>query len=118
MWDEIVSLCEQRDLKASLYMDDLTVSGGSVPKELKSQILAIIRKNKFVAHKQKYKFHKPARVTGPMVIEDKIDAPNKHYKKIRLLKKQMKLTSDELEIEKLRASLKGLREYTKQIRSM
>ena len=118
MWDEIVSLCEREGLKASLYMDDLTVSGESVSKDLKGKILAIIRKNKFVSHKQKYSFRAPAKVTGPMVIEDRIDAPNKHYKKIRLLKKEIKLASDVKKKEELKASLKGLREYTRQIRLM
>lgn len=116
MWDEIAVYCEEQNLKFSLYMDDLTISGERVSKEVKNNILAIIRKNNFIAHKQKYNFLTPARVTGPMVIEDKIDAPNKHYKKMRLLKKRIKSSTSTQEKEELQASLKGLREYTRQIR--
>ena len=117
MWDEVYEICKRHDLKMSLYMDDLTVSGNKVTGQVRQKIRRLILKQNFSLHKERHIVNKPTKVTGPIVKKNMIDAPNSHYKKMRLLKKQIKKSKCLLEKERLKQSLRGLREYTMQIRN-
>lgn len=115
MWMEIFYLCKGNNLKMTLYMDDLTISGEVISGKIKAKVLQIIAKNNFKAHKVKSYINRPARVTGPILNKGKIDVPHAFSKKIRLLKNEAKRTSDPQRKQAIKKSLVGLREYKKQV---
>lgn len=76
MFNEIADVCESYELRYTLWVDDLTISGLSIPGAVLKLIREIIRKNGLKSHK--IRFHQgrnPVFVTGIGVVGPKLIAP-------------------------------------------
>lgn len=86
MFDEIANLCEQHNLRYSVWVDDLTISGEFVPGIVVAQIREIIRHAGLKSHKIRYRTgNRPVFVTGVGVVGAKLVAPNSLNLKIKEL---------------------------------
>lgn len=86
MFDEIANLCEQHELRYSVWVDDLTISGKFVPGKVVAQIREIVRRAGLKSHKiQHYTGNKPVFITGIGVVGAKLVAPNSLNLKIKEL---------------------------------
>lgn len=83
MWHEIAGVCRREGLTLTVYVDDVTVSGNSVPEEIMWEIRKIIHRVGLRYHKEKAFFDRPAEVTGVFVKGDALEAPFKQFKKLR-----------------------------------
>ncbi|MCR6499501.1 reverse transcriptase family protein [Shinella sp. CPCC 101442] len=86
MFDEIANLCDQHNLRYSVWVDDLTISGEFVPGIVVAEIREIIRHACLKSHKIRYRTgNRPVFVTGVGVVGAKLAAPNTLNLKIKEL---------------------------------
>ncbi len=84
MFDEIDAICRRRGLKFSVWVDDMTISGNFVPREVLAEIRLAIRRHGFQSHKIEFRSgHRPVVVTGVGVRGQKLIASTTLEKKIQ-----------------------------------
>lgn len=84
MFDEIDELCEASGLKMSLWVDDLVISGNSVPGTFLEQARSIIRRNGFQTHKIKFRSSgRPVSITGVPISKGRVGAPRAVHQRIQ-----------------------------------
>jgi RNA-directed DNA polymerase len=77
MFDQIAAICDARGLRYSVWVDDLTISGRFVPREILNQIRAIVRAVGLKSHRIIYRSgNRPVFITGIGVVGSKLVAPN------------------------------------------
>ncbi|HEX8467844.1 MAG TPA: reverse transcriptase family protein [Allosphingosinicella sp.] len=84
VFDEIFGLCRARELRMSLWVDDLTISGTFVTGQLLEQVRSVIRRHGFQTHKIQFKTGaRTVDVTGVPIRGKRIDAPRALHKRIQ-----------------------------------
>lgn len=84
MFDEIDQLCEERGLRRSLWVDDLTISGQFIPGELVTAIRSIIRNYGLKSHKIIYREgNRTVFITGIGVVGKHLVAPRTLHDRIQ-----------------------------------
>lgn len=106
MWADIEEICLAHGCKISVYMDDLTVSGDSVPWSLRLAVKKALKRHGFVGHKEETFKAVPARITGGVAAVDQLDLPNSFYRRRRLKLEEAKLAGEDA--AKAVGSLKGM----------
>lgn len=92
MIKEIYYVTQTDNLKLSIYVDDITISGERISKAVKDQVKFIIKKHGFNYHKEKQGgLKKGARIHNIMVKRRGIELPNSFELKTHLTTKQEKL---------------------------
>nr|WP_200997092.1 reverse transcriptase family protein [Rhizobium rhizogenes]QCL10285.1 reverse transcriptase family protein [Rhizobium rhizogenes] len=77
MFDRIADLCERRGLRYSLWVDDLTISGGFVHGDVAREIRQIIAGAGLRSHKIRFRTgNRPVFITGIGVVGRELVAPN------------------------------------------
>lgn len=86
MFDQIAKVCDSHDLRYSVWVDDLTISGKFVPREVLHEIREIVRVNGFKTHRIKYRTgNRPVFITGIGVVGGLLVAPRSLNQKIKEL---------------------------------
>lgn len=85
MWAEIAAFCEARGYTLTVYVDDVTISGERVPIADVWQVRKMIHRTGLRYHKLKHYVDGPAEITGVIVREGRVVAPNRQ----RLKQKQL-----------------------------
>jgi RNA-directed DNA polymerase len=86
MFDEIAELCEQRNLRYSVWVDDLTISGDFVARDFVRELRDIIRRYGLKSHKIQFRTgNKPVYITGIGVDGGQVIAPNSLNLRIKTL---------------------------------
>jgi hypothetical protein len=118
MWDEIDRLCRLEDVRFTVWIDDLTLSGDSVGDQLIWAIKRLICKYALRYHKERKSIAHPARVTGVILgPKARMTLPHRHH--LRLY--QTEVTLDGIPVhfrgarEKLEGRLRGLQGHSKQL---
>lgn len=84
MFDKIYKICCDNNLKMSLWVDDITISGQFVRGELVEQIRSIIRKCGFQTHKIKFRSSgRPIIITGVPIMNSRVRAPRSLHERIK-----------------------------------
>lgn len=84
MFDQIADICNARELRYSVWVDDLTISGHFVPGEVLRQIRAVVRSAGLKSHSIRYRSgNRPVFITGIGVVGSKLVAPNSLHLKIK-----------------------------------
>jgi len=84
MFDQIAAICDARGLRYSVWVDDLTISGRFVPREVLLQIRQIVRDFGLKSHDIKYRSgNRPVFITGIGVVGPDLVAPNALHLRIR-----------------------------------
>jgi hypothetical protein len=83
MFDEIYALCQANDLKMSLWVDDITISGTFVRGDLIEKVRSVIRKSGFETHKIEFRSSsRPVVVTGVPIIHGRAMAPRSLHQRL------------------------------------
>lgn len=106
MWLEIEGICLAHGCVISVYMDDLTVSGSSVPWSLRAAVKKALKRNGFVGHKEETFKGVPARITGGVARAADLDLPNAFYRRRREKLEQARLEGDDS--SKALSALRGM----------
>lgn len=93
LFDHLYSLATSKNIKMSLWVDDISFSGSNVNSKFKYKVYKIIQEHGFEVSKHKtklsYKGH-PKSVTGVFIDGEKIKGADEHYKKRRILLEKWK----------------------------
>ncbi|MEH2149798.1 reverse transcriptase family protein [Nostoc sp.] len=119
MWEAINKLVESEGCTLTVYMDDVTISGSSVPDKLIFQV-----KKEFYCcglrdsrKKEKhYVGNKPRKITGVIVKDGELKVPNSQHKKMHNCRQAIQKETDPGKLAHLMRSLKGLKSQAQQIR--
>lgn len=110
MYSRIHTLCERKDVRMSVFVDDLTFSGANVNKLLKKEVEGIITCAGLTVHPKKtvlYGRDKPKLITGAIVDKEGMKVRNKHHKSIYTSFSEMETCKDDVELELLQKQLIG-----------
>lgn len=84
MFDQIAAICDSRGLRYSVWVDDLTISGRFIPREVLNQIREIVSAAGLKSHSIVYRSgNRPVYITGVGVVGAELVAPNSLNLKIR-----------------------------------
>ena len=91
MWGEIARVVQTADCTLSVYADDLTISGRFVPESAIWEIKKTLHKHGHQYHidKERKKFRKPAEITGVILKQYRIFAPNRLQKKLYDVRREL-----------------------------
>ena len=92
MWDEVARAVDQFGCNFSVYADDITLSGQTVPKALVWKIKEIIFSHGLTLNggKEHSLVHSPADITGVIVDWDELKWPHRHRRRLIELEKERK----------------------------
>ena len=84
MWNEINATATTFGCKISVYVDDLTVSGSSVPGHMIWSLKKIIKAHDHAINRKKEKcvYKRPVEITGAILHSEKLSPPNRQLKKL------------------------------------
>lgn len=110
MFDDIFDICRDHDLRMSLWVDDLVISGAFVRGEIVEKIRAIIRRFGFQTHKIKFKSTaRPVIITGVPLVRTGVGAPISLHRRIQSGYAELRQVSSDAEesqaIDRLLAAL-------------
>jgi len=120
MWEEIDRLVRESGCQQSVYADDITVSGiagAIVPEELIWDIKQTLFKHghKYKVSKERSKHKKPAEITGVILLQNQLKAPNRQHQKLYNLRQDLSAKHTPNRRQKLEAQLVGREAQFKQI---
>lgn len=84
MWTEISTMVKIAGCRMSLYVDDVTISGETIPESLVYEVKGVLHKygHDYSKSKESRSHRSTAEVTGLMVGSGKASVPHRHYKKL------------------------------------
>lgn len=117
MWADVAEAVAQAGCTLSVYADDITLSGTTVPGALVWRVKQIIVKNGFKLKREKEVslIASAADITGVIVRDGTLKLPNRQHKKLAEIKEFQKLTTDKALLAKLDSQLKGRLAQRRQI---
>lgn len=120
MWEEIDDIVKNENCKLSVYIDDITISGSSVPERMIWQVKRVIHKHghRYNRMKERSKIRKPTEITGVIVSRNGLSAPNRQHKaRYDLNRSLLRANGSDEEVDKLKAQLHGRESQMRQIAS-
>lgn len=114
MFDAIKRICDAHGLQMSLWVDDLTISGCTIPGTIIDDIRAEMRKCGFQTHKIQFRTgNRPVIVTGVPIEGGRVAAPRSVHERVRagyaVLRGQLQDVERTHEIDRLLSALGTLR---------
>ncbi len=117
MWDEVASIAQNAGNQVTVYVDDVTISGGEVLGETVWKIKELLHKHGHQTKDEKEEARKETavKVTGIVLRDERMLLPNFQHQKRHSLKMLLEHTPEGLEREKLLAAIAGYDEAERQI---
>lgn len=84
MFNRIADICDERGLRYSVWVDDLTISGRFVPGVVLEEIRTVVRNTSLRTHRIRYRSgNRPVFITGIGVVGPRLVAPNSLHLRIK-----------------------------------
>jgi retron-type reverse transcriptase len=115
MWLTIADLARAANCTLSVYMDDVTVSGESVPESLMWQIRQQVHSRGLKYHKERHYRGGMGEVTGVIVRDQKTVLPNRQRKKVYDLRAALRDTQNADNAEAIQRKILGMTTQQKQV---
>ncbi|WP_350334409.1 reverse transcriptase family protein [Coralliovum pocilloporae] len=117
MWETINELVESAGCKLSVYADDLTISGSTVPEvtiwEIKKTLFQ--HGHRYAVQKERARKGRAAEVTGVIVTRGRVTAPNRQRQKIYAVRENLKNTKSAKDTKRFEVQLRGRLAQLRQI---
>ena len=109
MWEEIDTAVASAGCVLSVYADDLTISGDTVPEALIWELKKTLHRHghRYAAHKERARRDRPSEVTGVILTREGITAPNRQRQKIHAVRDVLRITKSAEQSKRLEAQLRG-----------
>jgi len=110
MYDKLNSYCFNKDIKMTVYVDDITFSGEQVTSLVQKHLIRIIHGSGYQVNQKKtrlYAKYKPKQITGVVVNGNETKVRNAHQRKIHELLEEIPSPRDEEHLKKLQVELLG-----------
>ncbi len=119
MWEEIEEAVVKASCALSVYADDLTISGETVPELMIWEIKKIMHRHghRYAVHKERSRRDRPAEVTGVILTRDGVTAPNRQRQKIHAVRDDLNKSNSPTQVKKFEAQLRGRLAQLNQIRA-
>jgi hypothetical protein len=117
MWESIYKVVIQNGYLITVYMDDITISGNFVSDKLLWDIKKIIFSYGLKYHKQKTYCKQPFEVTGIIIKDNQITAPNRQLKKLNELEKLIIVKDELIDQGNINLKVQGLSAHIKYIKN-
>lgn len=119
MWEEIDAQVTDEGCKLSVYADDLTISGNTVPEAMIWRIKQTLYRHghRYAAHKERARRDRPAEITGVILCRDGVTAPNRQRQKIHAVRENLRTTKSTKQIKYFEAQLRGRLAQIRQIQA-
>lgn len=119
MWEEISCIVESAGCALSVYADDLTISGKTVPEAAIWQIKKVLRRHghRYNTSKERSKRERPAEITGVILRPDGLHAPNRLHKKLYEIRRGLGEASSHEHKATLKAEARGREAQMNQVTS-
>lgn len=117
MWEGIYRTATEADCTLSVYADDLTVSGETVPEAMIWELKKILHRHghRYAAHKERARHGRPAEITGVILTRDGVTTPNRQRQKLHAVRSDLLKTKSADEVKRYEAQLRGRLAQIKQI---
>jgi hypothetical protein len=115
MWLAVARIAKEAGCILTVYIDDITVSGASVPERLAWEIRKQIFSRGLRYHKERYYVGGTAEVTGTILRGGKMHVPNRQLKKAFDARMDLAVAVDSEQALKLTARLRGLGDQRRQV---
>ena len=99
MWEKVASIVRSAGCTLTVYVDDITISGQSVPEGVVWQVKQILHSygHRHARKKERRHQNRAAEITGIMVAKDKVAVPHRHYKKMQQARLAARVAEDDRE---------------------
>lgn len=117
MWEEINTTVTNSGCKLSVYVDDLTISGDTVPEAMVWKLKEIMHRHghRYAPRKERARRDRPVEITGVILTSDGVKAPNRQRQKIHSVRASLRKTNSSEHAKHLEAQLLGRVAQFKQI---
>ena len=115
MWLAIATIADGAGCKLSVYMDDVTISGESVPEHVMWSIRQQVHSRGLNYHKERHYPDGTGEVTGVIVRDGTTVLPNRQRKKVYELRALLRKTADLEEAALIGRQILGLTTQQKQV---
>ena len=117
MWEEIDVLVSGAGCRLSVYADDLTISGGTVPEAMIWEIKKSLYRHghRYAEHKERSRKDRAAEITGVILTRNGVTAPNRQRQKIQAVRENLKVTKSAKQALHYEAQLRGRLAQLRQI---
>jgi retron-type reverse transcriptase len=116
VWQRIAVIANSNGLVLSVYIDDVTLSGKNVPTRVLWEIKKQIHASGLRYHKEKHFIDGPVEVTGVIIRNGKLFAPNRQLKKLHQSKREVSFAGPRSK-QMVADRIKGLIGQLKQIQT-
>ncbi|MCY4459341.1 MAG: reverse transcriptase family protein [Albidovulum sp.] len=119
MWEEISALVSASGCKLSVYADDLTISGKTVPEVMIWDIKKTLYRHghRYAVHKERARMDRAAEITGVILRAEGVTAPNRQRQKIHTVRENLKVTKFGKQANQFEAQLRGRLAQLRQIQA-
>jgi len=117
MWLNIAEIARTAGCTISVYMDDVTVSGETVPEAVMWKIRQQVHSRGLTYHKERHFKNGIGEVTGVIIRDGKTILPNRQRKKMHDLRNGLRQATNLNDIAAIKRSLIGLASQQKQVES-
>jgi len=111
LFDRLYEYARSNDLIFTCYVDDITFSGVSIPKDLKWQVARIVKSFRHSLAEDKIRIFRsgaPKHITGVVIDQGKIRVPSARFKKVRAMRDHYSRSTDPHERLKIMRGIAGL----------
>ena len=119
MWEEISRIVDEAGCTLSVYADDLTISGKTVPEKAIWEIKKSLRKHghRYQVSKERSKHKKPAEITGVILNRDILAPPNRSRKRLYDARRELRMKIPKERKVLLKAKIRGREAQMDQVRA-
>ena len=119
MWEEIVGIVEDAHCTLSVYAEDLTISGETVPEKAIWEIKKVLRRHghRYNAGKERRKHGPPAEITGVILRPDGLHVPNRLHKQLHDVRCALGRTKSTAHRAALKTKVRGREAQRQQVAS-
>ena len=118
IWEEMARQCKEQGVLLTVYVDDVTLSGESLPRGLVWGVRQLIHRAGLRYHKEKHYVDHPAEITGVIVSRGEVLAPHRQLKKLHEARLVLKTTKDKEAATKLKTKITGIEGQLRQIENV
>jgi hypothetical protein len=117
VWERVALLAKGSGCALSIYIDDVTLSGAHVPQQVIWAVKRSIHGGGLRYHKEKRSVDRACEVTGVIIANGELRAPNRQHKKLQETRKAKDRNRDAANRARILGKLAGLTGQLNQIAS-
>ncbi|HEY1941231.1 MAG TPA: reverse transcriptase family protein [Roseiarcus sp.] len=117
LWEDIARRCKEQRCRLTVYIDDVTLSGSTMPAEFIWSIRQAIHRAGLRYHKEKHYVGRPAEITGVIVDGGRLAVPHRQLKKLHATRQELASAKSNALTRQLEGKVAGMLGQIKQINS-